>query len=177
MQKRDVQREQRVDTTQVVAFRLGSEIYGIEILFIQEVLHLQKITVLPNAPAFIQGVIELRGNVIPIIDLRKRLNLPDGDAQRRRIIVVDLEQGLLGLLVDDVYKVLRVDPRNREEVPAAVVSESARNCVSHLIKTDSDGLVILIAPRNILSSSEHNSLQAFESAHADAAAGEAPERP
>ena len=139
---------------QVVAFRLCGEIYAIDILRIQEVLHLRPITPIPNAPPFIDGLIELRGRVIPVVDLKRRLGLNKDNTAFGRILVVDLAGKLLGLLVDDVYKVLQLGNDSLEDVPDAVVHDRVRNCLSCLAKTEQEGLIILLATEKILNAEE-----------------------
>lgn len=104
---------------QLVAFRLATELYGVGIGQIQEIIRLQEITPLPRSEADMAGVINLRGKIVPVLDLRKRLNLPEADPTRAtRIIVVAHGDGCVGLIVDDVTGVLRlpkdtVEPADR----------------------------------------------------------------
>lgn len=155
---------------QLVTFRLGSETYGVPISRVREVLHFRPVTRIPQAPEFVEGVIQVRDHVIPVVDMRRRLRI-DADATRaRRIIVLDLPRPL-GIVVDDISRVFRLEEESFEELPEAVAGEGG-GCISRLAKTD-DGLVIIIAPERVLARSEAEELAGFaarldrESAHAD----------
>ena len=103
------------DLVQLASFSVGGEEYAIDIMRIKEIIQPQKITTVPKVPAFIEGVIELRGAILPVIDLRKRFDLPATPATRAsKYIIVGLEGRIVGLVVDAVGEVLRI--------PAAEVS-------------------------------------------------------
>lgn len=97
-----------VDSTdiQVVCFKLGTEPYGLDIMQIKEIVRYQKVQSVPKAPFFIDGVINLRGMVIPIIDLRKRFEAPSDISSRTRIIIAQLENRIVGIVVDDVTDII-----------------------------------------------------------------------
>lgn len=102
---------------QLVTFHLGSEEYAIDILKVQEITRMVEITSVPNAPEHIEGVINLRGKVIPVINLRKRFGLGPRNADgNSRIIVVDIGT-TVSLIVDSVSEVLRLSPDNVEPAP------------------------------------------------------------
>jgi purine-binding chemotaxis protein CheW len=102
---------------QLVSFRLGSEEYGLEILRVQEIIRMQNLTRVPNSPAFVEGVINLRGKVIPVVGLRKRFGLPPRDHDKAtRIIVVEVRGDVMGFEVDSVSEVLRI-PADTVEPP------------------------------------------------------------
>ncbi len=102
---------------QVVSFQIGSEEYAVDILEVQEIIRMVELTPVPKAPYFVEGVINLRGKVIPIIDLRLRFGLSAAEQTKEtRIIVVDVSRVILGLVVDSVSEVLRV-PSNLIESP------------------------------------------------------------
>lgn len=94
---------------QVVSFEIGPEEYAVDILEVQEIIRMVEITPVPKAPYFVEGVINLRGKVIPIIDLRLRFGLSAAERTKEtRIVVVDVSRMILGLVVDSVSEVLRV---------------------------------------------------------------------
>ena len=102
---------------QVVSFRLGQEEYAINILDVQEIIRLVDMTPVPNTPAYVEGVINLRGKVIPIINLRARVGLAaENRTKETRIIVVEVAQSILGFIVDSVEEVLRL-PQDSIEPP------------------------------------------------------------
>ena len=96
---------------QVVGFRIGNETYGVRIGSVREIVRVPEITSVPNAPDAIEGVINLRGKIIPVMDLRKRFGIeavqPD---KKNRILVVELENKLLGLIVSSASEVLKIPP-------------------------------------------------------------------
>ncbi|MGA1790459.1 MAG: chemotaxis protein CheW [bacterium] len=151
------------DDAQMVTFRLGEEMYGIDIFKIREVIHLQKISSIPNAPKFVQGVIKVRDQVIPVVNLKKRLSIKGNEGDKERIVILDLEDHLLGVIVDDISKVLKLESENYETLPDTVVREGEKACITRLAKTD-DGLIIIISPDHILNRRERKALKDFEDA-------------
>src|SRR3989441_13309090 len=107
---------------QLVVFQLGAELYGVEISRVHEIIRLQSITRVPRAPAFVEGVINLRGKVIPVVDLRRRFGLPTADHTRAsRIVVVEIADQVVGVVVDGVSEGLRVSA-STVEPPSPVVA-------------------------------------------------------
>lgn len=103
---------------QVVSFDIGSEEYAVDILDVQEIIRMVEITPVPKAPYYVEGVINLRGKVIPIIDLRQRFGLSEAERTKEtRIVVVDVSRVILGLVVDSVSEVLRVPSSLIESPP------------------------------------------------------------
>jgi purine-binding chemotaxis protein CheW len=91
---------------QVVCFKLGTESYGLDIMQIKEIIRYQKVQLVPKAPLFVDGVINLRGVVIPIIDLRKRFEMPSDISSRTRIIIAQLENRIVGIVVDEIIDII-----------------------------------------------------------------------
>lgn len=108
---------------QYVIFELSDEDYGLEIASVESIIKLQPITSVPHAPDFVEGVTNLRGRVLPVIDLRKRFNVeinPGGETKRgkdTRIIVMTMNGTMLGMIVDAVSEVLRVSEKAIEPLP------------------------------------------------------------
>jgi len=102
---------------QVVSFDIGTEEYAVDILEVQEIIRMVEITPVPKAPYYVEGVINLRGKVIPIIDLRLRFGLSAADRTKEtRIVVVDVSRIIIGLVVDSVSEVIRI-PSSLVEPP------------------------------------------------------------
>jgi purine-binding chemotaxis protein CheW len=138
---------------QLVTFRLDGEEFAIEILKVQEIIRKIDSTRVPNAPAFVEGVINLRGKVVPVICLRKRFGLPDpgeGDALSR-IVVVEVGGTVAGLLVDSVSEVLRIPEETIEPPPKLVKVDS--DYVSGVGKLQ-DRLLMLLDVDKLLSDVE-----------------------
>ena len=106
------------DTQQFLTFALGGEEYGVEILKIQEIKGFSAITPLPNAPAYVKGVLNLRGTIVPIVDLRKKFGLPGVEYTKFTVIVVVQVQGqTMGFIVDAVSDVLTVAGTDIQATP------------------------------------------------------------
>ncbi len=146
---------------QLVTFKLGSEEFAVDILKVQEINKMMNITKIPNAPAFIEGVINLRGKIIPIVDLRKRLGFKDQDYDKStRIIVVELDGLVLGFIVDSVSEVLRI-PENTIEPPPTMIAGIESEYIEGVGKVD-DRLLILLELKKIFSSPEKKDIEGIE---------------
>ncbi len=142
---------------QLVSFILGSEEFGVEILSVQEIIRLVSITKIPNCPASIEGVINLRGRVIPIIDLRVRLGIENiTQNNSTRIVVVELKNLIVGFIVDEVSEVLRI-PTSIIEPPPKIVAGIDSEYVTSVGKLD-DRLLILLDLEKLLSLEEKQEL-------------------
>ncbi|MDR1856712.1 MAG: chemotaxis protein CheW [Desulfovibrio sp.] len=137
------------DLLQLVTFRIGDEEFGVEILAVQEIIRLMQITMVPRAPAFIEGVINLRGKVIPVINMRTRFKMPHKDhTSSTRIVVMEFGQKIVGFLVDGVSKVLRIPASTVEEAPP-VVSGIGSEYIKGVGRME-DRLLILLDLGNLL---------------------------
>jgi purine-binding chemotaxis protein CheW len=106
------------DETQIVVFELGDERYGLDIATVYEIIRHQPITAVPQAPAFVEGVINLRGRIIPVVDLRDRFGMASGDLTKAsRIVVCEAAGARVGLVVDGVSEVLMVPSEAIEPTP------------------------------------------------------------
>lgn len=145
------------DQLQLVTFSIGGEEFGVEILKVQEIVRSMEMTRVPSAPDFVEGVVNLRGRVIPIIDMRKRFGLERKDHDSRtRIIVIDMNGVVTGFVVDSVSEVLRL-PRNTIEPPPPVVAGIESDYISGVGKLE-DRLLILLDMDSLLSSKEQRLL-------------------
>jgi len=126
----------------LVTFNLDREEYGVEIDSVQEIIRVGQITPVPNAPEFIRGVINLRGKVIPVLNLRRRLDLPDSALTKNsRIMVVESGAKVLGMLVDSVSQVLRIPTAAVDEPPSEV--EQMKAYVRGIGKVDERLIMIM----------------------------------
>lgn len=115
------------DELQLVSFNIGSEEFGVDILKVQEINRMVDITKVPQAPDYVEGVINLRGKVIPIVDLRKRFNLEIKEQDKNtRIVVVDIGGTIMGMIVDAVSEVLRLPANTIEPAPDIVTGINAK---------------------------------------------------
>lgn len=114
----EMQGKASAGTRKYLTFVLGEEEYGLDILKVKEIIGLMEITRVPQMPDFVRGVINLRGRIIPVIDLRSRFGLPEQEDTRETcIIVVDLNGVLMGVVVDRVSEVLDLNLEDIEETP------------------------------------------------------------
>jgi purine-binding chemotaxis protein CheW len=143
---------------QVVGFRIGSETFGVRIGAVREIVRVPEITAVPNAPDTIEGVINLRGKIIPVMDLRKRFGQsavqPD---KRNRILVVELEKKLVGLIVNSASEVLKIPP-SEVEAPGAVFADTESSYVTGVGKLKGR-LIILLDIAKLLHRSEFKKLE------------------
>lgn len=157
---------------QLVVFRLGTTEFGLDVFRVHEVLRYQPVTPVPRAPAFVAGVIDLRGALLPVIDLRRHLQLTDSAADAEtRILVVDHEGERLGLVVDAVVEVLRV-PETALAAPPAYVRGAAAECLQGVARLPQRLIVVLDVER-LLSAQERVALADIEALLREMRAAEA----
>jgi purine-binding chemotaxis protein CheW len=144
---------------QVVVLELAGEAYGVEIGRVEEIIRMQAITRIPNGPAFIEGVTNLRGRVIPVLDLRKRFGLPATEQTRRsRIVVGELGQHTVGLVVDGVSEVLLVSAETVE--PPSTLATTADSAFLRGVAKLGERLILLLDLSRILTRAEQEDLAA-----------------
>ena len=128
---------------QVVGFRIGNETYGVRIGSVREIVRVPEITIVPNAPEAIEGVINLRGKIIPVMDLRRRFgNVSVQPDKKNRILVVELESRLLGLIVSSASEVLKIPP-SEIEPPGTVFAEGESSYVTGVGKLKGRLIILL----------------------------------
>ena len=138
---------------QIVCFKIGKEEYGLDILLVQEILRLPKVTTLPKSKPYLMGVIDLRGKVLPIVDLSKRFGIAsDKNMENSRAIVVTIGGKKVGLGIDSVSHVIKVNTNDIEAPPAVVKGISGRYIVG-IAKVD-NGFIILLNINQLFSSEE-----------------------
>jgi purine-binding chemotaxis protein CheW len=138
---------------QIVGLRIGRETFGLPISMVREVVRVPEITAVPNAPAHIEGVINLRGRIIPIIDLRKRFGEKDLEPNKKnRVVVVELETRPIGLVVNAASEVLRIPPSDIEP-PHNIFQEGELNFITGVAKLKGR-LVMMLDLNRILQSGE-----------------------
>ena len=142
---------------QLVVFDLASEGYGVDIGAVREIIRMQEITRVPRSPEFVEGVINLRGKVIPVIDLRKRFGLQVADQSKdNRIVVVDIGKQDIGVIVDAVTEVLRISA-DSVEPPTSVITSADSDYLLGIAKLESR-LIILLDLESVLSEEEKETL-------------------
>lgn len=148
-----------IDEEQVVVFKLAGEQYGVAVTQVQEINRLSKITKVPRAPRFVEGVVNLRGEVIPLIDLRKRFEIETNEyTEFTRIIVSDISAKKIGIIVDEVLEVLRI-PRNLlEKAPDILEGNQAARFMNGIANLN-NRMIMMLDLENILVEKEWQSLE------------------
>ena len=135
--------EYNLNEIQLVVFKLASEFYAVDILKVKEIKLMTNITRVPHSPDYYKGVINLRGSVFPVIDLKKRLNLPDNEyTDETRIIMVRIEDTFVGIIVDSVVEVTTVDEKVIEPIQTGNI-EVNNKYLSGVAKHNEELLILL----------------------------------
>ena len=142
------------DEKQVVIFNLGNEEFGVDINDVREIIKLEDITKIPNTEAYIDGVINLRGKIIVIIDLAKKLSLKTNERNKdTRIIVIEVQNSSVGMVVDSCNEVLRISTENIEKAPDIVTKKVESKYIEGVAMLK-ERLIILLTPSKILNLEE-----------------------
>jgi purine-binding chemotaxis protein CheW len=161
----------------IVGFKVGRETYGVPIKSLHEIVRVPEITAVPDAPDYLEGVINLRGKIVSVMDLRKRFGEKQSSLKRQnRILVVEHSGRLAGLIVDSASEVLKI-PADAVEAPPAVFQEGGLNCVTGLAKVAGRLVVLLdmsklLAPESLQVKSETGEKKAVAKTEARGAAAQ-----
>jgi purine-binding chemotaxis protein CheW len=150
------------DEEQLVIMKLGSEEFGIPVQYVTSIIGMQPITRIPRAPTFLEGVINLRGQITAIVDLRKRFRMeikPHDKATR--IVVMTVEDIVVGLIVDAVYEVLRIQKKDIGAAPSVLQNEAESKYVTGVGKVG-DRLIIIMDVRELLTKREIETVEKIE---------------
>lgn len=139
---------------QLVSFSLDNEEYGVDVLKVREIIRMPSITRVPNTPHYVEGVINLRGKVIPIINMRRRFGLCELEYDKQtRIMVMDVEGELMGFIVDAVSEVIRISSSEIQPSPAVVTSGIDQECIAGVIN-QAERLLVLLDLQKMFSQDE-----------------------
>jgi purine-binding chemotaxis protein CheW len=145
------------DMLQLVTFKLDGQKYAVDILKVQEINNMKEITSIPNAPTYLEGAINLRGKVIPVLNLRKKFGFEENANNGLcKIVIMDVRGVIMGLIVDAVSDVLRIT-RDVVEPPPPVSSNISSEFISSIAKLP-EGLVILLDMDRLLDAEEHKTV-------------------
>lgn len=143
---------------QVVVFKLNDEMYGVEVHQVQSIIPIQEIAIVPGAPDFIEGVINLRGAVVPVVDLRIRFNLSQPKTVSKSVIViVEVNELKVGLVVDKVTEVTRI-PESAIEPPSPLLTSVDTAYLRGIGKLDGERVIVLLDLQQIFSLREQQHL-------------------
>ena len=145
---------------QWVTFRLEDETYGINVMQVQEVLRVSEIAPVPGAPDYVLGIINLRGNVVTVIDTRKRFGMPPGEVDdNSRVVIIESQGQIFGILVDSVAEVVELR-RSEIDVAPNVGNEESARYIQGVATVDSD-LLILVDLNKLLTEEEWEEMASF----------------
>ena len=149
--------KQQQSEKQLVVFDLANEVYGMDIGVVLEIIRMQEITKVPRTPEFVEGIINLRGKIIPVVDLRKRFSLPVTDETAdNRIVVVDIDGQGIGMVVDAVAEVIRISTGSIEP-PSEAITTQESDYLLGIAKLE-DRLIILLDMNKLLMNEERQAL-------------------
>ncbi len=143
---------------QLVSFMLADEEYGVEVLKVREIIRMPTITKMPNVPQHVEGIINLRGKVIPIISMRKRFNLMESENNSQtRIIIMDVVGSLTGFIVDSVSEVIRIHGSEIQPPPSMVLSSGVNQEFITGVYNHAERLLIIMDIDRMFSEDERES--------------------
>ncbi len=146
---------------QYVIFKLCGEEYGVEISNVQEITEYTQATKVPNVPDFIEGIINLRGNITPIISLKKRFNLEENEmSENNRIIIINLKDKHIGFIVDDASQVITMDEKQIEN-PPDILTGIDRQYITGIGKVE-EKIIIMLDLEKILTEEEKQEIKEME---------------
>ena len=149
-------------TVNLTCFEIGGQIYAIEVEYVREIVRIVEITPLPNAPSLIEGVIDLRGTVIPVMDLARVLNRGEGSAgMHARIIVLEIDGLALGVWVDAATDVMTLDADRLEDVPDLAI-QAGYDAVRHVVRRDDEAPIMVLSVDRIIESIYRSALPRAE---------------
>ena len=150
--------DENTQADKYLLFSLGEEVYGIAIAHVTEIIEMERVTAVPDMPEFVKGVINLRGRVIPVIDMRLRFGMPERAYDDRTcIIIVNMASTSVGFIVDTVAEVHDIRESNIDPAPNFKSEDGREHYISGLGKVE-DRVTILIDAQKILTGSEFESL-------------------
>ena len=151
------------DEIQIVCFRVGSQEFGLNVFQVERILRYERPAALPKSPDFLEGVVTFEGVSVPVVDLRKRLSLGAAYADEVRMMVLDVDGNRVGIIVDQVLDVLRIDG-GAITAPPPLVRGLAAEYISGLLTRDGGGTTVILNATRLLSSKERLALKSVGAA-------------
>ncbi len=147
------------DVRQMVVFRLADGVYGMDIQYVREINRISEFTPIPNAPIYVKGIINLRGTIVPVVNLGLRFGLNENEHTKdTRIVVIESGDNTLGLVVDQVSEVLRIPADEIDPADNVSRTGAAADFVSGVGKVD-DRLILILDSAKLFSDEEHTQLE------------------
>jgi purine-binding chemotaxis protein CheW len=146
---------------QVVGFSIGKEMFGVSIALVHEILRVPEVTAVPEAPDYVEGVINLRGRIVPVVDLRKRFAEKTITARKaNRILVTEVDKRIVGVIVDATSEVLKLRDEQIEPPPADLLQDGETTYITGIARLE-ERLIILVDLKKILSTGGLRRLSEF----------------
>ena len=159
--KKDIDK-QASQKQQFVVFFLADEVYGVDAKQVRDITSVPEITVVPNMPDFVEGTVDLRGQVIKIIDLRKRFGLPKRQEQNEnRIIILEREGAPIGMIIDKVFDVIRLPTSSIDDAPE-LASDITLDLVKGVGKLEDGKSLLIVDLESVLSSEEMEAINGVD---------------
>ncbi len=154
------------DEKQIVVFRLSGEEFGVDISEVKEIIKMEDITAVPDVPHYVDGIINLRGSIVVIIDIERKLNLPEKNSDKdTRIIIIEIgDNNTVGIVVDSATEVLRLGSDQTKPAPAAISSKVKSDIITG-VATIKDRIIILLDLAKVIASDEILKLNAIKDKH------------
>lgn len=153
LQKEMIDKASKGDITQYVTFNIGDEIYGVQVLKVHEIVGMTKITHVPNSMEFMKGIVNLRGKVVPVVDMRVKFRMEERKYDDQTVIlIVEIKGRLIGMIVDTVSDVVSITSQNIQDTPH--FSTNINTDFIDSIGNKDDQLIILLDVDRILSTDE-----------------------
>jgi purine-binding chemotaxis protein CheW len=150
-----------VKEMQIVVFTLNGEVCGVDASQVKEIVKFEGLTKMPKMPKFIDGILNLRGIVVPVVNLIKRFNLGNEEITKKtKIIIIEVEEKLIGFIVDDVTEILKLSSQNIESTPD-IIQKSYNHYLEYVGKKD-DKLISILDLTNVLTDTELDKLDQEE---------------
>jgi len=148
---------------QLVSFELGGEEYGVDVLSVREIIRMPTITKMPNTEDYVDGIVNLRGTVVPIISLRKRFGLCETEQDHNsRILVMEVGDGMTGFVVDGVSEVIRIHGSEIQPPPSLIISGGISNDFITGVYNHGDRMLIIIDLSRMFTDEEQNYLSSIQ---------------
>lgn len=146
-----------------LGFMAADQAYSLHINYVKEILRIPKIFTLPQTPVFLKGVIEIRGNILPILDLKERFNLGSVHLKKGRVVVITVSNQMLGILVDRVTEVFATSPKDIRPTPQ-VIHKEILPFIEGIVMVK-ENLYYVLNPKNLLSPKEYRMLESHFSSY------------
>lgn len=159
---------ENINEKQIVVFKLADEEFGVDISEVKEIIKIEKVTPVPNTPVYVNGIINLRGDIVVVVDLEKKLGLPTKEADKdSRIIIIEMEnKDTLGMVVDSATEVLRIPVDKLQPAPEVIAEKIDSKHLEGVAVLSDERLIILLDLRKVIAESDLDEFKQIKEEHA-----------